>query len=35
VQFPAAIAGEHTAEILENWGFTDKEISHLKTTKAI
>jgi len=32
---PAAIPGEHTEEILGDWGFSDKEIAALKAAKAI
>jgi alpha-methylacyl-CoA racemase len=35
IQFPAALAGEHTDEILQRWGFTSNEIDSLKTAKAI
>lgn len=35
IQFPAAIAGEHTEDILQNWGFSRSEIDDLKTNEAI
>jgi len=35
IQAPAALAGEHSEEILTDWGFSDTEIESLKASKAI
>jgi alpha-methylacyl-CoA racemase len=35
IQCPAALVGEHTDEILQNWGFSNTDIDSLKTAKAI
>ena len=35
IQSPAAITGANTEEVLSNWGFSDSEISNLKTNNVI
>ena len=35
VQSPAAIAGEHTESILQDWGFSESDIGALKAAEAI
>ncbi|MEX2468166.1 MAG: CaiB/BaiF CoA-transferase family protein [Pseudohongiellaceae bacterium] len=35
IQGPAALAGEHTEEVLQSWGFTTKEIELLREADAI
>ena len=35
VQSPAAIAGEHTESILQDWGFSESDIGALKAVEAI
>jgi alpha-methylacyl-CoA racemase len=35
VQSPAAIAGEHTESILQDWGFSESDIAALKSVEAI
>jgi alpha-methylacyl-CoA racemase len=35
VQSPAAIAGEHTESILQDWGFSESDIKNLKSAEAI
>ena len=35
VQSPAAMAGEHSEQILTDWGFSDADISALRSTEAI
>ncbi len=32
---PSAFPGQHTDEVLANWGFSDGEIGHLRETKAV
>ena len=35
IQGPAAMAGEHTGEVLSAWNFSDQEIGELKAARAI
>ena len=35
IQGPAAMAGEHTREVLSAWNFSDQEIGELQTARAI
>lgn len=35
IQGSAAIAGEHSEEVLRDWGYTDQEISELKAANAL
>ena len=35
IQSPAALTGEHTEEVLSDWGFSDSEISNLKMNNMI
>ena len=35
IQFPAALTGENTEEVLSDWGFSDSEISNLKMNNMI
>ena len=35
IQSSAALAGEHTEEVLQDWGYTAAEIAELKATEAI
>ena len=35
IQGPAAMAGEHTREVLSAWNFTDQEIGELQASGAI
>ena len=35
IQGSAAMAGEHTEEVLRDWGYTDSDIAELKAANAI
>lgn len=35
IQSPAAFVGEHSEQILADWGYTEKDIAQLRTAKAI